>query len=144
MVFFYRTLITWYWDCFILLVANKWYPTCWQLPLLLPLMGTSPGNFPNTLYSDHPSPEILTVCCIWQAVEDDNQKFVLIINTRSRLEGYYLPKISLGTGRSSYWVSLQDQFQDDASQGFEENTQEWTNESSRWLIELSKSDGIWW
>ena len=29
-------LITGYLDCFILLVANKQYPTCWQIPLLLP------------------------------------------------------------------------------------------------------------
>ena len=32
------TLTTTYSDCFILLLANKQYLTCWQLPLLLPPM----------------------------------------------------------------------------------------------------------
>ena len=43
-IFLDWTLITWYLDCFIVLVANKQYPTCWQLSLLLPPMGTAMAN----------------------------------------------------------------------------------------------------
>ena len=37
---FGSNFITGYFDHFIFLVANKQYPTCWQIPLLLPPSGT--------------------------------------------------------------------------------------------------------